>query len=149
MAALCTTQSFNPRVDLPMSTSSCLRTRTPRIHVYTREKASFSPPHLSCPLGPGASLNKRPIIHPDLNNRHSPTIVSFPRESPLVRRAGLRIDASITYVRTRPRRYDYSSRLVSLSPAYSISRSFSRRRVMFIAPNIISSVTSVLDNGAT
>ena len=104
VAALCTTQSFNPRADLPMSTSS------PHGHpgAHARKKAAPSLP--ICPLGTEASLNKCPIIHPGLNNRHSRrTIVSFPCKSP--RPSGLKIDASITYVHTHPRCYNYSLRL--------------------------------------
>lgn len=103
VAALCMTQSFNPRADLPMSTSS------PHGHpdAHARKKTAPSPP--ICPLGTGAGLNKCPIIHPDLNNRHSPTIVSFPCKSS--RPSGLKIDASITYMHTYPRCYDYSLRL--------------------------------------
>lgn len=81
------------------------RTRILRRRIYARKKTAPSPP-LSTYLSAGgteASLNKRLIIHPDLNNRHSPTIVSFPYESP--RRARLKIVcASITrmYIHVRP-----------------------------------------------
>jgi len=103
VAALCTTQSFNPRADLPMSTSS------PHGHPDAHARKKTAPFLPICPLGTGASLNKCPIIHPDLNNRHSPTIVSFPCKSP--RPCSLKIDTSITYVHTHPRCYDYSLRL--------------------------------------
>lgn len=41
------------------------------------------------PLGIAASLNKRPIIHPKLNNRYSLSIVSFPRKT--LERFGVKI----------------------------------------------------------
>lgn len=89
-----------------------------RVGAYARKKTTPSFPlstYLSAE-GTGASLNKRLIIHPDLNNRHSPTIVSFPYESP--RRARLKIVcASITYVYTRSRYYNYSLRSIANTPA--------------------------------
>lgn len=68
---LCAGQSFNPRADLPMSTSSLHR----RVSTW-RELRSGSA------WGRRPGLNKRPIIHPKPNNRHSPSIVSFPRKNP-------------------------------------------------------------------
>lgn len=103
MAALCTTQSFNPRADLPMSTSS------PHGYPDAHARKKTAPSPSICSLGTGASLNKCPIIHPDLNNRHSSAIVSFPCKSS--RPSSLKIDASITYMHTHIRAVDYSLRL--------------------------------------
>lgn len=85
MAALCTTQSFNPRADLPVSTSSSPHLNTVLAHTRAKRRHPLFPFPPIYPLGgigERASFNKRLIIHPDLNNRHSPTIVSFPYENP-------------------------------------------------------------------